>query len=307
MQRTAVFLTILTIFLLGGTGLPAAAQTAYSVQSDGDDKLYSIDLATGAAKALGATGFKDIESLAFSPGCETLFGIDDVEDVLVQCDLDTGACTAVGKLKVDVTDTGLAVAANGLLYMSTDIPNPPRLYAINSGTGAATLVGEQGFAVTGLAGRPKDLGAECPSGLFGLQGDTPRGAASHLLCFDLSAGVAERVGQLKAVTITDGGLDFDVNGTLYGLTDGNAAGAEPSRIFRVNTETGAAQVVKAVTVNGRPVSGFEGLAIAEGICREVVSERQSVLEVPVLDGWGLAGLALLLAAAGAVALRRRAA
>jgi LPXTG-motif cell wall-anchored protein len=64
-------------------------------------------------------------------------------------------------------------------------------------------------------------------------------------------------------------------------------------------------VVAAVTVNGRGVSGFEGLAVAGGVCGGIVQERQSVIEVPALDGLGLAGLALLLAAGGALLLRRR--
>ena len=118
-------------------------------------------------------------------------------------------------------------------------------------------------------------------------------------------GAARVVGPLRALTITDGGLDFDADGTLYGISDGLAAGAEPSRIFTANTRTGEARVVTAVTVNGRGVSGFEGLAIDDGICRDIVLARQSLLEVPALDGWGLAGLTLLLAAAGALLLRRR--
>ncbi|HEX2643722.1 MAG TPA: IPTL-CTERM sorting domain-containing protein [Thermoanaerobaculia bacterium] len=302
MRRTAILL-----FLSMLPGLSLSAQTAYSVQSDGDDKLYSIDLHTGVAKAIGATGFGDIESLTFSPGCDTLYGVDDVTDVLVKCDIATGACEEIGKLGYDVTDTGLAVASNGRYYMSTDVPTPETLFSIDPASGSATKVGPQGFHVTGLAGRRKDLASKCPSGLFGLEGDTPRGKASQLLCLDLGTGAAHAIGPLKALTITDGGLDFTLDGTLYGISDGLQAANDPSRIFTADPDTGEAHVVATVKVNNRPAFGFEGLAIADGICDGVIDERQSVLEVPALDGWGLAGLGLLLAAAGAVVLRRRAA
>jgi hypothetical protein len=295
-----------TLPLLSLASRPAAAQTAYSVQSDGDDKLYSIDLTTGVAKAIGPTGFGDIESLTFSPGCDTLYGVDDVTDKLVKCDTATGACEEVGKLGYDVTDTGLAVGSNGRYYMSTDVPTPETLFMIDPATGSATKVGPQGFHVTGLAGRGKDLESKCPSGLFGLEGDTPRGKASQLLCLDLGTGAAHAIGPLKAVTITDGGLDFTIDGTLYGISDGLQAANDPSRIFVADPDTGNARVVATVTVNGRPAFGFEGLAIAEGICNGVVGEGQSVLEVPALGGWGLAGLGLLLAGAGAFTLRRHA-
>lgn len=301
MRRTAI------LFLLSMlAGLSLHAQTAYSVQSDGDDKLYSIDLRTGVAKAIGPTGFGDIESLTFSPGCDTLYGIDDVTDVLVQCDTATGACEEVGRLGYDVTDTGLAVASNGRYYMSTDVPTPENLFMIEPATGSATKVGPQGYHVTGLAGRGKDLEAKCTSGLFGLEGDTPRGRQSQLLCLDPGTGAAHPIGPLKALAITDGGLDFTIDGTLYGIADGLQAANEPSRIFTVNPDTGEARIVATVKVNNRAAFGFEGLAIEEGICNGVVGERQSVLEIPALDGWGLAGLVLLLAAAGILAVRRRA-
>lgn len=135
MQRTAILL-----LLLLAAPLPASAQTAYSVQSDGDDKLYSIDLATGAATAIGPSGFQDIESLTFSPHCGTLFGVDDVVDALVTCNIQTGACTEVGRLGVDITDTGLAVASSGQYYISTDVPVPENLYRADFWTGAATRV-----------------------------------------------------------------------------------------------------------------------------------------------------------------------
>ena len=44
----------------------------YSVRSDADDRLYRIDLSTGIATDIGATGLTDIEGLAFQPGTKGL-------------------------------------------------------------------------------------------------------------------------------------------------------------------------------------------------------------------------------------------
>jgi hypothetical protein len=51
------------------------APIGWSVQSDGDDQLYRIDLATGTAVAVGAVGFSDVEGLSFDPISGVLYGI----------------------------------------------------------------------------------------------------------------------------------------------------------------------------------------------------------------------------------------
>ena len=95
-----------------------AAPIGYSVNSDGDDNLYSIDLATGAYTKIGAVGFSDVEGLAFQPGTGTLFGYDDVTDKLITIDLTTGAGTAVGSAGVSgIIDVGITFDAAGNLFM----------------------------------------------------------------------------------------------------------------------------------------------------------------------------------------------
>lgn len=281
------------VILLAGT-LPLAAQTAYSVRSDGndstDDVLFSIDLTTGVATPIGPTGFEDVEGLTFDRDCETLFAIDDVTDRLLTCDTATGACQQVGNLGVDITDTGLALASDFRLYMSTDAPkNPALLYRIDPGTGAATLVGDQGQEVTGLAGSL--------AGLFGLGGD----GRSNLVRIDPGTGAATPIGFLEAVAPRDGGLDFDVDGVLWGIED--AGLRDPSRIFTVDPETGVATVVATVHLeNGTALGGFEGLAIEEGVCA-VFLEGEGV-QIPTVGEWGLAALAVLLTGTGLFVLRR---
>lgn len=284
----------LGVILLAGT-LPLAAQTGYSVRSDGndnqDDVLFSIDLRTGVAAPIGPTGFEDVEGLAFDSDCRNLFAVDDVTDRLLACDITTGGCRQVGDLQVDITDTGLAFAANRQLYMSTDAPkNPSRFYRLNTETGAATLIGHQGQEVTGLAANR--------TGIYGLGGD----GRNNLVRINPATGAATTIGPLGAVSPRDGGLDFDADGVLWGIED--AGLRDPSRIFTVDPETGAATVVATVHLeNGKTLGGFEGLAVGQGVCT-VLFHRQEGVAIPTASEWGLAALTALLTAAGLFVLRR---
>ena len=301
MDRTAKLLALALLATLsaGAAALPAAAQAGYSVQSDATgrdgDHLFRIDLATGAATDLGPSGFQDVESLAFAPTCAVLYAVDDVSDRLLTCDKGTGACTAVGGLGTDVTDTGLAFGADGNLYMSTDAPkNPSRLYRLDRATGRATLIGTQGQEVTGLAGT---LGnGRCPSGMYGLGGD----GRNNLVCVNLATGQATPIGPLKNVQLNDGGLDFGSGGVLFGLADQTN---QPTRVITVDPATGEATVVATVQVRGKDAGGFEGLAVDQGVCVVTVA-KAPVIDAPALGPLGLAALALALAAAGLFALRR---
>jgi len=275
----------------------AAVGTGYSVQSDGNQKLYRIDLATGVATPLGTTGFDGIEGLAFDPGCKKLYGVDDVKDRLVSCDLQTGGCTTVGSLGVDITDTGLAFANDGRLLMSTDAPkNPLRFFALDPTTGAAAWIGNQGTEVTGLAGSL--------FGLYGLGGD----GKDNLVIVDPATGKATPVGPLGTVTLQDGGLDFDRDGTLYGLNDlgpGSTGSGKPSQLFKIDLQTGKATVVTTLKdPAGKPVNGFEGLAIDGGICAAKGFGQAVAVDTPALDAWGLGLLVMGLAAAALMVLRR---
>ena len=294
------FAVLLLVFLALATAVPslAAMGTGYSVQSDGSQKLYRIDLATGVATPLGTTGFEGIEGLAFDPGCKKLYGVDDVKDRLVTCDLKTGGCTTVGSLGLDVTDTGLSFTSNGSFFMSTDAPkNPLRFFALDLKTGAATWIGNQGTEVTGLAGNF--------FALYGLGGD----GKDNLVIVDPATGKATPVGPLGAVTLQDGGLDFDRDGTLYGLNDlgpGSTASGKPSQLFKIATQTGKATLVVTLKdPSGKPINGFEGLAIEGGICAVAgFGEAVALDDAPALDAWGLGLLAMGLATAALMVLRR---
>ncbi|HBL27572.1 MAG TPA: hypothetical protein DD490_12110, partial [Acidobacteria bacterium] len=254
--------------------------------------LYSIDLATGLATPIGPTGFEDVEGLAFDRRCETLYAVDDVTDRLLTCDVETGACTQVGQLGVDITDTGLAFLDDGTLLMSTDGPKEPtRLYRVDRSTGEATAIGDQGQEVTGLAADDHRV--------IGLGGDQ----TNNLVRIDPATGHATPLGRLRTVELSDGGLDFDSSGILWGLED--AGLRHPGRVFTVDTETGAATVVATIHDDENDeLGGFEGLAVEEGVCAVMTGGVPVPTEVPALSGWGLAALTVLLTGIGLFLLRR---
>jgi hypothetical protein len=207
---------------------------AYSVRSDLDDQLYEINLTTGVVTPIGPTGFQDVEGLSFDVTATVLYGYDDVSEQLLTCDIGTGACAVVGPSGVGVVDVGISFDDNGDLFMANDIPET--LYDLDPATGGATAIGTQGQDVNGLAFRRGVL--------YGLGGDF----TNNLVTVDRATGAATPVGPLGTVSLVDGGISFDMDGTLWGIEDRGL-------VFTINPSTGAATVIHNVGF------GFESLAI----------------------------------------------
>ncbi len=288
-------------------GMTASAQTAYVVNSDDVsvqdfDSLHTINLATGQASKLGEVRvapsdapFADIEGLAFSAS-GTLYGIDDATKTLVRIDTSSGRALPVNGAEGNTGlprnvnfDFGLSFDCNGNLYASSD--SRRSLYKVNPNTGAATVVGAEGALgapITALAAKGNQL--------YGIGSE----GFENLYRIDQSTGRATLIGPLGAnLHFSDGGLDFDATGQLWGVADtsGTTINPVPSILFRINETTGAASRVATT------LSGVESLAIVPPVCNAPTG-TPPIPAIPTLGMNGLGLLAALLALVGLLALRR---
>ena len=302
--RTVAIVGILAASLLAGGA--ASAASGFVVNSDDVgtrdfDALHRVDLSSGQAIKVGevrvgdaAAPFADIEGLAMSPE-GLLYGIDDASKTLITIDTQTGRGFPVGGREGNTGlprttnfDFGLTFDCSGELYASSD--SRRSLYRIDRSTGSATLVGTDGglgAQITGLTARH--------DGVYGIgsSGD------ENLYRIDTSSGRATLIGALGAgLEFTDGGVDFDAAGQLWGVADmsGTSIGGAPSVLFRIDPITGAA------TRMGTTLTGVESLAITEPVCSAPDADPTPPA-IPTLDRSGLGLLGALLALLAMVALR----
>lgn len=214
------------------------AVIGHSVQSDGDDWLYAIELYTGTATriGIGPTGFRAIEGLSFSPE-GTLYGWDDATNTLVTLCLSTGAATAVGASGLlgphGAEDPGLTFST-GMLFLSDAGPDE-YLWRLDPTTGKATPLGSTApYAADGLA--------SWGGLLYGI------GRTDNLVTLNKTTGASTAIGPL-GLDGNDSGAAFDpLTGILWGLN-------EKGEIFAIDLGTGAATVVT------HTLKDFESLAI----------------------------------------------
>lgn len=254
-----------------------AAPIGYTI-SDVTKNLYSIDLATGVATNLGQIPFADGDELeGLAAIGSTLYGVSEAnngEGTL--WDVTTPPGSQVGTNTRQGTEAGAAYSSfTGLLYniqgdelSTTGVLS--WLYTISPTDATATLLGTSGTYADGLAINP--LTGEAFASDFRL--------SDSLYSVNLNDGSLTLVGGFGiGDTALDSGLAFDVDGTLYALTENGA-------IYTVNTGTGEATFQANVTLNGGTIPGdLEGLEILPGDTTPI-PEPGSMM----LLGAGLAGL-----------------
>ena len=272
-----------TAFCLAVGASAFAAPTGYSVRSDVDRRLYSIDMASGVATALGATGFNKIEGLAINDAGE-IYGVNPATAQLVKCSPTTGACSAVGVLgglPQIQTNAGLAFSSTGALYLAANAV----IYRVDPATAAASALGTTGPALSGLAGVLPS--ARCSSGIFGMGGNNDKG---KIYCVDTSNGVATLLGNIS-LTPLDVGLDGDTStGLVWGVTND-----VPGKVFAVTPSTLAVTNMSTITLGGEEIGGFESLAIAHSAKPTTgAAEPSALISVPTLSQWSLLALATLM-------------
>lgn len=231
------------LFSLSLTAAAVAGPIAYSVQSNGNDHLYSIDLATGVATDMGALSFGDAEGLSFAGN--QLYAIGGTTAEFWNITTPPGTLVGATGPRSGI-DAGLAFdTAGGIMYNVNSAVGGSELYTINLGTGAATSVGTTSTYMDGLA-------IDGSGNAFGIDG----GFTDSLYSINLGTGAATLIGSLGFSVSEQFGLTF-AGGALYGLSSGGS-------IYMVNTGTGAATLVANVTdsASGARLTGFEGVAAA---------------------------------------------
>ncbi|WP_395374297.1 hypothetical protein [Marinicella sp. W31] len=257
-MRATVSILILLVF-----ALRVEAQTyGYSVASGNFEaeanQLVKINLEDGTFEALGYMGdtYSFIEGLAFSPDGK-LFGADDSTKTLIRIVPDSGSIFPVRNVQQNLGfgndpsqfDFGLSFSCDNNLYMVTK--SNQGFYRVNPETGISTLIGNTGMSFTALAAWGDELYA-IASG------------ANNLYKINRDTGVVSVVGALGSlgaggVELTNAGLSFDDSGQLWMLMDlrlSDPLNPFPSRVFKIDSQSGAATMVSETLV------GVESLAIA---------------------------------------------
>lgn len=116
--------------------------------------LVIVDTTTGALSVVGTTGWGPISGLAYDEGTGTMYGVTAGSSaaVLLTIDLNTGTGTSVGPL-LGAFVGSIEFGPDGVLYGggTTNGANfEENLLRIDTSTGAATVVGDTGFSITGL-------------------------------------------------------------------------------------------------------------------------------------------------------------
>lgn len=234
------------------------------------DTLYRLDLATGQASRIGnGIGFNDVEGLAISPQ-GILYGVADgtagsgseATDFLIRIDPSTGVGTLVGAMPGlsgqgpnNQLDYGLAFTCDGKLWASSDTTG--LLWEVDLSNAAVREVGNTGAPLSGLGGHGNQLYG------IGVQNSFGDRSQQALYRVDPATARATRIGSLDInLTLSSSGADFDANGTLWATLDSQPPDFDvPSRLARIDLETGQAQVVASISGITHNVS-VRGMAIA---------------------------------------------
>ena len=302
---------ILTIAMILLIGLPFASAmggtVAYSVNSDGGDILYQIDLESGTTIPLGAklTDNTDIEGLAIDND-SNLWGVDEDKFTMFRLNPATGGKVSGTELSISginlfsANDFGLTFSCDGTLYATS--VTLQTLYTIND-AGVATTVGDPG----GLGVNISAIAAygNKPTKIYGLgngliSADESLADNRTLYEIDPESGIATPIG--TGIGDTDvvapyhqAGLSFDASGKLWAITDRSALG-QTSEVLSIDINSGLAKLES----NTGEVLGFESLAAAPPAGCYV-----GPVSVPTLSGPSRIITFLVLMLTGLVGIRHR--
>jgi len=230
----------------GGFAAEAVGQDIYVIDSSGN--LGTVDVSSCAATVIGNMGVV-LTDIAFSPNGD-LYGLSYTD--LYRIDPDTAAVTLIGPHGID-GGNALKFATNGTLYAAGNATT--LLYTINPSTGAASPVGNIGFASAG------DLAFNSGQ-LFMTSTD------NQLIQIDLTNGAAgTAIGPLGFENVF--GLATGDDGVLYGVSG--------TQLLSVNISTAA----------GTLVCDYSGQGLGPAYGAAFITEA-----VPATNGTGVCSYAL---------------
>ncbi len=269
----------------------AVAQSfGYAVNSDDEfdaDQLLRINLFSGNTEFIGPlpTSLEDVEGLAFGPD-GTLYAVDNATKAVFVVNPETVSAQPVGNRRPNLgfstasnLDFGMTFTCDNRLLLVAE--ETQSLYEIDVTSGQARVVGESGglqhpmTAIAHYANRTVALAS---------------GGSLHDI--DTVAGTSTLIGQIQGFEISDAGLAFDEDGTLWAVLDGTRPDTFeflPGRVLRINLNTVQAQE----TAETRP--GIESLAVAPpNGC--TAGTPQPGEPIPTLSQWALLLMVLLMGA-----------
>jgi hypothetical protein len=258
-------------------------------------ELWRVDPNTGAATAVGNTGFA-ITGLAQDPTTGILYGVSNNNSplaprTLLAIDPATGAATQVGPLGDDRRIADISFNSNGELFGWWDEPED-NLVRIDKATGAVTKVGDAEISTYG-SGSAFDR-----NDTFWLFGDgegdpTPPPGSGEYWTIDTATGVPTSRGFLKPLTDNEssvGAAAFDcARTTVYAAL--NNYGEPPANLVTINTATGD------LTNKGLTVTAADGLEWYCPLAFEFnsgpikVAAKKLTLTIPIVRGPRIKGSA----------------
>lgn len=291
----------ITMLLIMISAHSFAAVMAYSVADDNfdmPDHLVYINLETGEYESRGQVTdpYIALEGLAMSSN-GTLYGADDNTKTLVQLIPSEARAFAVANANQNFGfgaipesyDFGMSFACDDKLYMVAS--HTQELFEVNPISGAATLIGSTGHSFTSLASWGDEL-FSIASGEFNLYKVNPENAEATLV-----GALGDLGGDIE---LAGSGMSFDEEGNLWMVVNlrlSDPLNPFPSRVFKINTETGQAELISETLV------GIESLAIAgPGGCS--LNRGIQPLPVPSTNSLGQMVMLLMMLFLGILGIRK---
>ncbi len=284
--RAVVPTALLTMLFGAAPSQAAPTNEAYAVQAASDKAFHHGIQSFGLSGELGNTA-DGITGIDFDPNVDTLYAINNAT------------------LKLGEIDHFAGGYGNGVFSPLQDIPAPPagstwtdlaidpvsgaafastgsKLYSMNLGSGAATVIGD----FTGNGGNVADLAINCDQSLYAL--DT---TSDSLYAIDKTTAAATLVGATGFDMAASGqGMDFDnTDGKLYAWMNSSSINLNYARL---STATGAATGIGGGQVN----SGAQLEGATDTVCPAQVARSISIGDVTVTESNGQSNATLTVTA-----------